>query len=111
MASRKMNGRATRVAPQFDSQLVLSQAQSVSTAAGAISRVTEEVAEGSDVHGRTLERATGSLKETAACCYETAGGGVSVGASTEQMVAAVNESAASVEQVTANPAALAEFLS
>jgi hypothetical protein len=44
MAKQKINGRASRVAPTTDSSIVLSQAQQVTTAAGAFSRIAVDVA-------------------------------------------------------------------
>ena len=72
MAKQKINGRASRVAPASDSGIVLSQAQQVTAAAGVISRIAEEVAEGADQQLRTLERATGRVNEMATSLKETA---------------------------------------
>ena len=106
MGTRKLNGRASRLAPQFNSQLMLTQAEQLTAAASTISRITEDVAEGADVQVRTLERTVVGVNEMAASLKETAGQADSVAVSTEELLSSVNEMAASIEQVTANTTSL-----
>ena len=104
MATRKSNGR---VAPAFDTRLVLSQAEQVVTTAGTIARISDEVSEGTESQTRALDRALGSLNDMSASLKETAGQAESVTASAEELGSSVNEMAASIEQVTANTTSLA----
>ena len=63
MAKQKINGRASRVAPATGSRIVLAQAQQVTTAAGAISRIADEVADGAEQQIRAIDRATSGVNE------------------------------------------------
>jgi len=72
MATRKINGRESRLAPRFDSAVILTSARQVASAAGTISRVSDEVFEGAEAQVRTLDRATSGLNEMAASLKETA---------------------------------------
>src|SRR4030095_13680577 len=108
--TRKINGRESRLAPRFDSAIVLTSARQVAAAAGTISRGSDEVFEGSEAQVRTLDRATGVLNEMAASLKETAQQATSVTTSAEELASAVAESAASVEQVTSNTAHLSEAI-
>src|SRR5215213_755194 len=106
MATRKVNGRASRVAPQFDSHLVIAQAEQVVTAAGAISRITQEVADGADAQLRTTDRAAAAVSQMSASLKDTATQADSVAVSAEELLSSVNEMAASIEQVTINTTTL-----
>jgi methyl-accepting chemotaxis protein len=110
MATRKINGRESRLAPRFDSAVILSSARQVAAAATTISRVSDDVFEGAEAQAGTLDRATGVLNEMAASLKETASQATSVTVSAEELASAVAETAASIEQVTSNTASLSEAI-
>src|SRR5687767_16040585 len=89
MAIRKVNGRASRVAPVFDTRFVVAQAEQVTAAAGLISRITEEVAAGSESQIRSLDSAVAGVTEVAASLKQTAGQADSVAVSAEQLLSSV----------------------
>src|SRR5215510_5395165 len=98
MAMRKVNGRASRAAhtSPFDTQLVLAQARQVTSTAGTLARITDQVAEGAEEQTRALDRSLSSLNEIGASLKETAQQAESVSVSAEALVSSANEMAASI---------------
>src|SRR5262245_50288811 len=100
MAMRKVNGRSSRAAQRspFDTQLVLTQARQVTSTAGTLARITDQVAEGAEEQTRALDRALNSMNEVGASLKETAQQAESISVSSEALVSSTNEMAASIEQ-------------
>ena len=83
MATRRINGRPSRVVPAFDARLAVAQAGQVTESAAAISRLTEDVSQVAETQVQTLERALGAVNQMAASLKETASQADSVSVSAE----------------------------
>src|SRR4029453_895926 len=103
MAMRKINGRPSRAAQRtspFDTQLVLARARQVTSTAGALARVTDQVAEGAEEQTRALDRSLSSLNEVGASLKETAQQVENISVSAEELVSSTNKMRAPIEQGT-----------
>jgi len=94
MAIHKVNGRRSRVAPaasSVDTGLVLAQAQQVTSAAGAIARISDQMAAGADEQTRALDRSLVSLNEVGSSLKDTAHQAESIAVSAEELDQAVTK--------------------
>jgi methyl-accepting chemotaxis protein len=89
--------------------LTRDQGVKVADAAGSISRIALEVADGSESQTRLLDTAVGTSNEMSASMGETTRKLESIATFVEEIVSSVNESAASIEQVSGNSTALQAF--
>ena len=105
MASRngQANGRGNgHRARAFDTQAAFDRALRVTEAAGEIVRLSDQVAHGATSQVRSLDDALTGLNQMSASLGETAGQAETIATATDQLVSAVTEVSASIDQVTAN---------
>ena len=91
--------------------LTRDQGVKVADAAGSISRIALEVADGSESQTRLLDTAVGTSNEMSTSMGETTRKLESIATFVEEIVSSVNESAASIEQVSGNSSTLASGIS
>ncbi len=103
----RTNGRDNGTSHAFNPRLVLEQADLLTTSAGAIVRISDDVASGAEIQLRALDDAVSAVNEMSASLKETNAQADSIAASAEELVAAINEIGASIEQVTSNTGSLA----
>ena len=102
------NGHAGRI-QRFDADAVRTRADQISHSASLIARVADEVAEGAQSQGRSLDEAVSELSGMTSSLVESSTQAESVSVSADELVSSMNEMAASIEQVTANATSLSSF--
>src|SRR4051794_20924572 len=101
------NGQARHI---LDVSVLRDRATQVSHSATGIARITDQVAEGSDVQLRSLENALTEVEKMAGGINGTGVQAESLASSADSLASSINELGASIEQVSENTASMAPSL-